>query len=57
MRCSAPGRIFGKSISRGIDSATHGALATTSKNVAPVSRTVFKTSDSGSAVIRGFRDA
>ena len=38
-------------MSSGGDSATHGAAATTSKNVAPVSRTVFNTSDSASAVI------
>src|SRR5689334_18651860 len=35
----------------GGDSATQGSLATTSKNVAPVSRTVLSTSDSASADI------
>ena len=46
---SAPGRIFGRIISGPGCSATHGALATTSKNAAPVSRTVLNTSDSASA--------
>ena len=37
-------------MSRGGDSATHGAAATTSKKVAPVSRTAFSTSDKASVM-------
>src|SRR5262249_26019689 len=47
----APGRIFGRIVSGPGCSATQGALATTSKNVAPVSRTVLNTLDSASAGI------
>src|SRR6516164_1725008 len=43
-------------MSRGGDSATHGSLAATSKNAAPVSRTVFNRSDSASAAIRSPAD-
>src|SRR5215831_12720215 len=38
-------------MSRGGDSTTQGSLPATSKNTAPVSRTVFKRSDSASAGI------
>ena len=44
-------QIFGRIISRGGCSATHGSLAATSKNAAPVSRTVLNKSDSASAAI------